>query len=195
MRPFLANSAGLFDELRPGVRALRTSAPILTDALVVGRPTLRRSPQLNRRLGSLLAELGEFSRDPVVPRGLARLTETVRSLGPTLEFLAPTQTRCNYMALFFRNVASLLSEGDANGTWQRFIIVVLPLGPNSEQVVSGAPANGPTEANHLHVNPYPNTGAPGQEVECEAAREKYVAGKTIIGNEPGNQGTQVDGKP
>ncbi len=31
-RPFLLNSEGLFRELRPGVRALRTSAPILADA-------------------------------------------------------------------------------------------------------------------------------------------------------------------
>ena len=42
-RPFLANSEGLFRELRPGVRALRTSAPILADALEIGTPTLRRS--------------------------------------------------------------------------------------------------------------------------------------------------------
>ena len=37
-RPFLANSEALFRELRPGVRALRTSAPDLADALEIGTP-------------------------------------------------------------------------------------------------------------------------------------------------------------
>jgi len=39
-------------------------------------------------------------------------------------------------------VASLLSEGDSVGTWQRFVIVLTPNGPNNEGVPSAAPANG-----------------------------------------------------
>ena len=74
-RPFLRNSEGLFRELRPGVRALRTSAPILADALVVGTSTLGRAPALNRRLESLLRELQRFSEDPLVPRGIDGLTD------------------------------------------------------------------------------------------------------------------------
>ena len=65
------------------------------------------------------------------------------------------------MALWFRNIASLLSEGDNNGTWQRFIIIATPQGPNNEGGPAGAPANGPTPDNYLHTNPYPNTAAPG----------------------------------
>ena len=42
-RPFLANTEGLFRELRPGVRALRTGAPALADALEFGTPVLRPS--------------------------------------------------------------------------------------------------------------------------------------------------------
>ena len=41
--------------------------------------------------------------------------------------------------------------------------------------------------NYLHTNPYPNTAAPGQPKECEAANESYDAGKTTIGNVPGNK--------
>ena len=87
--------------------------------------------------------------------------ELVESLDPTLDYLAPTQTVCNYLTLWFRNISSLLSEGDRNGTWQRFIIVATPQGPNNEGGPSSAPANGPTVDNHLHINPYPNTAAPG----------------------------------
>jgi hypothetical protein len=99
------------------------------------------------------------------------------------------------MALWFRNISSLLSEGDVNGTWQRFIIVAPPLGPNNEGGPSSAPADGPTLENHLHTNPYPNTAAPGQPRECEAANETYVKGRTITANSPGTQPAATEGKP
>jgi virulence factor Mce-like protein len=191
-RPFLRNSEGLFRELRPGVRALRTSAPILADALEVGTPALRRSPALNRRLESLLAELQRFSEDPLVPRGIDGLTDVVRTLNPTLQHLAPAQLQCNYVTLWFRNVASLLSEGDKQGTWQRFIIVATPQGPNSEGGPASGPANGPGADNHLHTNPYPNTASPGQPRECEAANEPYARGRTVIGNTPGTQSATTE---
>jgi virulence factor Mce-like protein len=186
-RPFLRNTEGLFHELRPGVRALRASAPVLADALEVGTPTLRRSVALNRRLKPLLRELQAFAEDPMVPRGVRRLTEVVRTLNPTVQYLAPTQTRCNYITLWFRNVTSLLSEGDRNGTWQRFIIIATPLGPDNEGGPASEPANGPNVDNHLHTNPYPHTAAPGQPKECEAANEPYARGKTVIGNVAGTQ--------
>jgi virulence factor Mce-like protein len=106
-RPFLANTEGLFRELQPGARALRTAAPDLADALEIGTPVLKRSPAFNRRLASLLTEVQTFSEDPQVPRGIRRLTETMQTLNPTLQFLAPAQTTCNYIALWFRNIGSL----------------------------------------------------------------------------------------
>ena len=64
-----------------------------------------------------------------------------------------------------------------NGTWQRFIIVATPQGPNNEGGPSSAPADGPTLENHLHTNPYPNTAAPGQPRECEAGNETVPPGQ------------------
>ena len=194
-RPFLANTEGLFRELQPGARALRTAAPDLADALELGTPVLKRSPAFNKRLASLLTELQTFAEDPLVPAGIRRLTATARSLNPTLQFLAPAQTTCNYIALWFRNISSLLSEGDANGTWQRFIIVATPQGPNNEGSPSSGPADGPTLENHLHANPYPNTAAPGQPKECEAGNETYLKGKTVTSNVPGTQQAVTEGKP
>jgi ABC-type transporter Mla subunit MlaD len=130
-RRFLANNEGLFRELRPGARALRRAAPSLADALEIGTPTLRRSVALNRRLIPLFESLERFATDPQVPLGVRDLTALAKSLDPTLAFLTPAQTVCNYVTLFFRNAASLLSEGDSNGTWQRFIVVVPP--PWAEQ--------------------------------------------------------------
>jgi hypothetical protein len=179
-------------ELRPGVRALRTSAPVLADALEIGTPTLRRSVALNRRLEPLLRELQTFAEDPQVKLGVDGLTDVVRTLNPTLQQLAPVQLQCNYITLWFRNVSSLLSEGDKNGTWQRFIIIATPQGPNSEGGPASAPADGPTVENHLHTNPYPNTASPGQPKECEAGNESYARGKTVIGNIPGTQSATTE---
>ena len=193
-RPFIKNLTGFMSELRPGVAVLPKTAPILADALEAGTKSLPETPAMNRQLEGTFRALQRFSNDPLVPKGLTQLTHTVSSLKPTLAFLTPVQSTCNYVTLWLRNIASLLSVGDANGTWQRFIIIATPTGPNSETGPSSGPANGPTVENHLHANNYPNTASPGQEKECEAGNEPYLAGKQVIGNVPGNQGTRTDGQ-
>jgi ABC-type transporter Mla subunit MlaD len=188
-RAFLRNSAGFFRELRPGVHVLPTAAPNLAGALTAGVPVLERSPTFNRRLASSFRSLQSFATNPLVPAGLQRLDDTMKTLDPTLAFLTPAQTTCNYVSILFRNAGDLVGEGNGRGTWQSFVIITPPIGPNSEGGPSSAPANGPTIDNHLHTNPYPNTAAPGQDKECEAGNEPYISGKTVIGNIPGSQGT------
>jgi hypothetical protein len=192
---FLENTAGFARDLAPGARVLPATLPDLADALEAGTPALRRSPSLNRRVESLFVTLEDFATDPIVGVGVDRLGDTVSSLRPTLAFLTPVQTTCNYVTLWFSNIASLLSEGDRNGTWQRFIIVTTPQGPNSESGSSSGPANGPNVDNYLHTNPYPNTASPGQTKECEAGNEDWYLGRQLIGNVPGNQGTETAGQP
>jgi ABC-type transporter Mla subunit MlaD len=194
-RPFLRNNAAFFRELRPGIATLPASAPVLADAFEAGTEVLPKTPPMNRDLANVFEALADFSADRQVRLGIDQLTRLSSSLRPTLRFLAPVQTTCNYVTLFFRNAASVLSDGDANGTWQRFIIVPTPEGRNNEGGPSSAPADGPSEDNHLHANPYPNTAAPGQTQECEAGNERYLVGRTVIGNQPGNQGTRTQGQP
>jgi virulence factor Mce-like protein len=190
-RPFLANSEGLFRELRPGVHALRGTADDLADAFEVGTPALRRSVALNKRLSSSFLALQRFAEDPLTTLGVKDIGNLANILNPTLADLRPEQTVCNYLTLWFRNVSSLLSEGDKNGTWQRFIVVAAPSGPNNEGGPASAPANGP-DANYLHTNPLPNTPGGGRPNECEAGNEPWLPGRTVIGNVPGNQGTNHD---
>ena len=191
-RPFLRNSELLMSELRPGIRALRGAAPDLSRAFEEGQPVLRRSVALNRRLEPTFRALQEFAEDPLSSLGINGLRTTAQILNPTIADFAPVQTVCNYATLWFRNIASLLSEGDNNGTWQRFILIAAPQGPNNEGGPSSAPANGPTVENHLHSNPYPHTAAPGQPKECEAANEPYARGRTVIGNVPGTQADRTE---
>jgi virulence factor Mce-like protein len=193
-RPFIRNLTGFMHELRPGVAVLPKTAPVLADALTAGAKFLPETPAMNKQLESTFRAVQRFSDDPLVPKGLTQLNHTFASLKPTLAFLTPVQTQCNYVTLFLRNVSNLLSVGDANGTWQRFIIIATPTGPNSETGPSSGPANGPTQENHLHANNYPNTASPGQPQECEAGNEPYTAGKTVIGNVAGNQGVHTDGQ-
>ncbi|MBI5104227.1 MAG: MCE family protein [Solirubrobacterales bacterium] len=191
-RPFLRNSELFFKELRPGAAALGGSARDLADAFEIGTPTLRRSVQLNERLKPLFREIEDFSQDPLVKLGIKDLTTTAKIAKPTIAHIKPVQTTCNYISLWFRNVASLLSEGDSNGVGQRFIIIAAPQGPNNEGGPSSRPASGPNRDNYLHTNPYPNTASPGQTNECEAGNETYDAGRVVIGNDPGNQGTNTE---
>jgi virulence factor Mce-like protein len=201
-RPFIRNNTAFFRELRPGVAVLPHAAPILADAFEAGTEVLPRTKQMNEDLADVFQALSDFSDDPNVRAGVRQLTRLTGSLRPTLRFLKPTQTTCNYATIFLRNVASLLSEGDANGNYQRFLVVTAPtdpltfeLGPNNEGGPSEAPANGPGRHNHLHVNPYPNAAAPGQTRECEGGNEPYSVGQTVVGNVPGDQGLTTDGQP
>ncbi|MBA2506828.1 MAG: MCE family protein [Thermoleophilaceae bacterium] len=193
-RRFLQNATRLASDLKPGVAVLPDTLPDLADAVETGAEVLPKTPALNRRVASLFRELEDFSTDPLVPRGIKKLNELASDLQPTISFLTPTQTVCNYVTLWFRNVSSVLSEGDSNGTWQRFIIIAAPQGPNNEGGPSSGPADGPSRDNHLHANNYPNTAAPGQPRECEAGNEPFAAGKTVIGNTPGTQPTQTSGQ-
>jgi virulence factor Mce-like protein len=194
IRRFLAHSAVLFHDLRPGVRALSETSPELASALETGANVLPGAPQLNEQLPPTAESLQSFAQDPGVQAGIRRSTQTFDFLTPTLRFVTPAQSVCNYATLLLRNSSDLLSIGDGIGTSQRFLVMSGGNGPNSENSPSSGPAHGGSSANFLHANPYPNTASPGQPRECEAGNEKYIPGRTVIGNVPGNQGTKTEGQ-
>ena len=192
IRPFLANATVLAQELRPGVRALRTSAPAIAGALRVGTPTLRASVGLSARLEPTFRTLQAFAKDPRVSSGLTDLTGLSAALAPTVAQIKPAQTVCNAFSLLARNAASTFSEDNGNGTNLRFNIIAAPRAANSEGGPSSAPANGGAEDSFLHATPYPNTAAPRQERECEAGNEAFASGSTVVGHAPGNQGVATE---
>jgi virulence factor Mce-like protein len=193
IRPFLVHSRALFADLEPGTRALASSAGEIESALRAGVPVLRASPVLNDQLPPTAASLRGFNDNPDVRTGLGRLIDLNESLGRTLRFIAPAQTVCNYATILFNNIASAAGDGNDTGNWLRVNVRNTPTGPNNEGSPSRRPANGGDTdiRNFLHVNPYPNTAAPGQTRECEAGNETYLVGQQVIGNPPGNQGTST----
>jgi hypothetical protein len=193
IRPFLANSAGLFNELRPGVQALTSSAPIVADALEAGVEPLEDSPQLNRELPPTARALERFNDNDAARSGLSRLEQTMDVFAPAIRYIGPSQTVCNYWSILFDNLASVTALGTDGGRHQRVTVFEPPAGPNNEASIASGPANGPTNTeNFLHFNPYPNTAAPSQNtIECEAGNEPYLVGQQVIGNVPGNQGIRT----
>ena len=197
IRPFLTDTATLFAELRPGFATLPASAPVLADAFAAGARNLPGTVALDQRLVGLSQHLQAYAQNPVVLQGLDRLTLTASSLRPPLAFLTPVQSSCNYVTLFLRNAASLLSESTTSGTSLRFSLVAVDDVLGSEGVPSSRPYTTPVSsstAEHgpLHVNAYPNTDSPGQTAECEAGNEPYSGAAADIGNVPGNQGLKTE---
>ncbi len=204
IRTFLGHSASLFADLRPGIKALSESSPTVAAAFETGADVLPGAPRLNAQLAPTARTLEAFAQDTGVKGGIKRSTQFFDLLNPLVQFVAPAQTVCNYATLLARNAQDLLSIGDGIGTAQRFLVMSAGQtdsftgvnAPNSENGPSSAPANSATfeNNNYLHTNPYPNTASPGQTHECEAGNEPYIAGRTVIGNVPGNQGTLTEGQ-
>jgi virulence factor Mce-like protein len=194
LRPFFHDSARFFAALRPGARALGETSPTIAAALRAGVPVLNASPVLYEQLPPTAEALLAFQNAPGTFNGLDLLIDTNNLLAPSIGFIAPAQTTCNYLTLSFRNLASAFSEGNGIGNWLNFIPYNPPSGPNSEGSPASAPANGPELANHLHYNPYPSTAAPGQSRGCEAGNERYAAGQTVIGPSPKVWGSTTTGQ-
>jgi hypothetical protein len=86
------------------------------------------------------------------------------------------QFSCNITGPWLRNFASTLSEGDASGTWVRF----MPLIALSQTFEASTPAP------DLHSNPYPIENS----TQCQGGNEGYGAGRVI--GDPGMTGKTVD---
>jgi ABC-type transporter Mla subunit MlaD len=197
IRPFVRDTAGLFHQLLPGFSTLPQSAPVLASVEVAGTRNLPGTVSLDRQLTSLALTLKNYAQDPTVTGGLNRLTLTLSRLRPPLQFLTPAQSTCNYITLFLRNTASMLSDPLATGTRLRFIPVSIDDLVGGEASPSRRPylkpnTNVTTEHGPLHVDPYPNTAAPGQVQECSAGNEPYSGKAAVIGNPAGNVGAKTE---
>jgi phospholipid/cholesterol/gamma-HCH transport system substrate-binding protein len=195
---FTDDTAELFRRFRPAFVTLANASVQFAPAVKVGVPALARAPALNGRLSATLAAIQRFAGSSATLPGLELLTETAQLIEPTIAFAAPAQTSCNYLALFFRNLESALSESDSVGSMLRVTALPLPQLPNSEAGPASAPADGPPASgnsfqhsveddSYLHSDPYPNTDAPGQPTGCEAGNEVYLRQRVMVGQAPINQ--------
>src|SRR5207249_2713368 len=108
-------------------------------------PVLGHAGPLYDRVRSALDAVTKLAADPMVRSAVRRLNVALDSALPLLRFVAPAQTKCNYLGVYLRNVASTLSEGDDAGTWLRTLVI--------EQTNQFRARSSPSP--DLHTNPYP----------------------------------------
>jgi len=192
--PLIEKATEFMHLLRPSAAALVTVAPSLSHAVKVGAVNLSAATALNSRLQESAEALAKFGQSPVVKLALEDFTQTLEVGNPLLAGVAPEQAGCNYWTLAFRNLASLESENIGVGNVARAGFVLSPGGTNNQGFPSAGISNGGStegdgkggiiDNNHLHVNPYPNVGGPGQAQLCEAGRTTFVPGQAVIGTAP-----------
>ena len=180
-RPLLADARQLIRELRPGLALLPTASRRLDSALDRGTPVLRRASALAERLEEALRAVDDLASDPLTTDALRRLRVALDTGLPTLRYVVPMQSVCNYLGLWLRNAGSTASEGDIGGTWIRTLVLSEP----TEILQRSDPSP------DLHHNAFPNAAGPGTGGECEAGNEPFLPGQTI-GNLPGVQATRTE---
>jgi phospholipid/cholesterol/gamma-HCH transport system substrate-binding protein len=196
LRPFFTDTAAFFRESVPGAVTLSQSAPVLADAFAAGTRNLPGTAGLDQRVVALSQRVASYGQLPAVLQGLDRLTLTSSALRAPLRFLTPAQSTCNYVTLFLRNIANALSTSVATGTTLSVLPVAIGDTAGGESVPSSTPfltpGNVSSSLGPLHVNPYPNTDAPGQTPECSAGNEPYPIAHAVIGNPAKNVGLKTE---
>ena len=143
-RPLLARLAEISDEVRGTAREVRRSVPAINRALGAGTPVLRRLPAFTSDLESSLRALRDLARSPTTDITLGGLTDTMRTLNPTLQWAGPHVTVCNYFTYWWTFLADHISDEDATGTVQRVQVKMAPLEQENSLATFGAhePVNG-----------------------------------------------------
>jgi ABC-type transporter Mla subunit MlaD len=138
-RPFLRDFAEFSRLLRPGVRDLRSSLPILNSAVSRGVKVLPRTVQMNTDLQSALVELEELVDQPRAPYaagaapGQTATLTTLQRLGSFFDEaasagnkIAPAQTICNYWNYWFQFLPEHFSGQSQFGLAERLIAPGFP---------------------------------------------------------------------
>jgi hypothetical protein len=184
-RPFLGRLAAISDEVRGTARELRRSLPPINRAIAAGTPVLRRTPQFTSDLEGSLRALRDLAKSPTTDLGIAGLTSTMKTLNPTLRYVGPFVTVCNYFNYFWTFLADHISDEDATGTVQRIQVKFAPFAqPNSMELIGApAPANGGTvdpitralqgDAAALHDQIYNAAVDANGNADCEAGQRGY----------------------
>jgi virulence factor Mce-like protein len=121
-RPVVEQATVLVRKLRPATRELPATLPPVSDALRIGTPVLGRSVALSDRLRGSSVALRNLIRDPATGRSLGSLRNAVAQLKPTVSFVAPYQTVCNFASYFFHALGEHQSQPAPGGNAQQQLL-------------------------------------------------------------------------
>lgn len=216
-RPLLARLAALSDEVSGTARELRRSLPAVNDALRAGTPVLRRTPELTDDLERSLRAVRALAASPTTDVTLGGLTDTMETLNPTLRWLGPFATVCNYFTYWWTFLADHISDEDRTGTVQRIQVKTAPLEQRNGMAMIGAtrPANGGEidpaqeaafgDAVAFHGQDYGAAVDAAGEADCESGQRGYLERLAtgfpdelrivVDPRTPGAQGPTFKGRP
>ena len=196
IRPFLDNSdRSCSATCSPAVEALPQTAPTIADG---ARGRARRSLPPRRRSTSSCPDRASrccaFNNEHGGPRrASAACDRPTDILGPTLRFITPAQTVCNY--------ATLLSATSKTSTARAADSATVRCGGSSclrgpagrpeqrgQPLVGARQRRGRPTATSCTPTPIRTPRRPASR-ECEAGNEPTSPARQVIGNVPGNQGT------
>jgi virulence factor Mce-like protein len=208
-RPFLGRLAGLSDEVQGTARELRASLPSINSALAAGTRVLRRTPEFTDDLDGTLRALRDLARSPTTDQSIAGLTDTMKTLNPTLRYLGPHVTVCNYFTYMWSFLSDHLSEEDATGNAERVQVKLAPVAQTNSMLNYGAvrPAAGGAidpaqkqlfgDAAALHQADYARAVDERGNADCEGGQRGYPNENSVSTNHrtPGSQGPTFKGRP
>jgi hypothetical protein len=210
-RPFLAEFRDFSVSLERAAGELPRTLPRIIPALETGQPVLRRSPEINEPLRDTLVSLENLMESPGTGTALRGLTATVDTLNPTVRFLGPYITVCNYWNYSWTNVAEHLTEPAPGGGSQRTLLNQASRQNNSVTSIGAVePANGEGVAPNgtpqfLHTNNYSAAVDNEGNADCESGQRGYLERQNFYGEKkfktvvdphiPGNQGPTFTGRP
>lgn len=194
-QPFLRDFAEFSRLLRPGVRDLRLSLPVLNEAVALGAKTLPRTKRTGDDLEQVMLEFEDLVDDPNTTTSLNRLGQFFDEAGGVAGYVGPYQTVCNYWNYWFTYLTEHITEPDQVGFAQRVALVGTPgLTTPTDQPrnpldnYAGGIADGrlgslsPTPGEFdprvqpiLHGNPYSPAGTEAAP-NCQAGQTGYVLG-------------------
>jgi ABC-type transporter Mla subunit MlaD len=201
-QPFLRDFADVSRLLRPGVRDLRISLPMLNGAISAGAKTLPRTQRTFTDLEGVFVELEDLVDEPSTKASLVRLADTFDSGASAAAQIGPAQTVCNYFVYWTTYLTEHFSQPTQFGMSERVILTGAPgitspqhFPRNPVDNYSGSAADGrqsdfpaqggtpggfdPYEIPILHGNPYGPTGTEAAP-NCQAGQTGYSLGEARL---------------
>jgi len=207
-RPFLGRLAGLSDEVQGTARELRASLPSVNSALAAGTRVLERTPRFTDDLDGTLRALRDLAKSPTTDQSIDGLTDTMNTLNPTLRWVGPHVTVCNYFTYMWSFLSDHLSDEDATGNVERVQVKVAPTAQTNSMLNFGAvrPAAGGSidpvqhtafgDAAALHQSDYSRAVDEQGNADCEGGQRGYPNenGLYLKHRTPGSQGPTFKGR-
>ena len=216
-RPLLTRLAGISDEVRATAGEVRAGVPAINRALAAGTPVLERLPAFTDDLRGTLRALRTLAASPTTDITIGGLTDTMRTLNPTLRYVGPHVTVCNYFTYWWTFLADHLAEEDATGTVQRIQVKMAPIEQENSMTSFGKPrpANGGEidPVQHALFGDAANLHDPGPgravdeagNADCESGQRGYPErlatgfpenlNIVVDSRTPGTQGPTYKGRP